>query len=272
MKKLSLLTSLLAVGGALSASAQSTPTITVVPTMAPNAYGSPSIDAWTQNAITGIEDGQTTVGAPGPTQYNAASGPLPNAYNNVTSYSSWLGQANPPGAYAGEYGNRATFDVLVNGNGSKIDLADLAFNSVSSDPNNNLGFGFGPGIPNPYFGPFTDYDSQDIGLIFNQDGSTTVVNSGDASQLVDEIISVSAGDAYWPVSATSSPADEQAAIDESDAAVGSYTYTGSFYLDGASGSATFDFVPDSGGMSLNVVALGGLLGFGWMLKKKTLTA
>lgn len=257
------------------------PTVTVQGTLAPNAYGSPSFDAWSANAIQAIELGLSTYGAAGPAQFNTDTTTQPTSHNVVTGFPSWLGNANPAAtfgsAYANELGDRATFDVLVNGNGQKISLANLAFNSVSSDPGNNLGFGWGPTVPNPYFGPFTEYDPYDIGLIFNQGGGVTVINSGPATQLVDELISVGAGDAYDAY--LSDPGTSPQNIIDSDLANGtsrypaveSYTYTGTWLMtDGtdvlASASDTLSFsAPDSG----STIALfsGAFIALNWLRRR-----
>jgi hypothetical protein len=253
-----LTTSALCLTAAISANAQIT--ISVEGTMAPNAFGSPSFDSWTDNAIYAAEYGLTSYGAAGPTQFSATSTPLPVSYNMVTGFNSWEGQADPAAPYNGEYGTRASFVAIINGNGTLIDMNEFGATLTSSDPGNNLGFtapnnGISPGDWN--------YDAGDIGLIFvngiNISGGFTVVNGGDPGQMVNEIISVGAGDAY-PSYTGDDPdpsATDQQTLDYDIAQVpNGYDLTGTFYYGDASGSATINFTPVPEPTTLALAGLG----------------
>jgi hypothetical protein len=262
---------------ALSVLAQSTtPTITVEAAMAPNAYGSPSFYDWTQNGIYAVENGLSSYGA-GPAQFNVSTSPLPFSDNIVTGFGSWLGQA--PGPYLGEEGNRASFVAVINGNGSLIDIANMGFTMNSSDPGDGLGWGWGPGS--------YDYNFHNIGIIYdntiNTAGGVTIVDSpGNPDQLVNEIISIGSGNAYAAYTYAEaeyydsiygggiaanggdpdSTATPQQIIDYQLGFVPSdYDFTGTYTYGDASGSATFEFVPDVfGSWALLAGSFGALAG------------
>lgn len=224
-------------------------TISVIPTLAPNAFGSPSWDAWNANAIYALENGLSSYGDPAsPTYYSAAPLTLPVSDNVVTNFPSWLGQANPSGNFAGEYGNRLTFGLVVDGNGSLISISELGFSSVSTDPYDTLGAGFS------YAAGSYDYSDSYVGVIWGQDGNpNTYVTSGPNTQLVNEIIGRGSGNAwealtgdplYWP------GPTEQDMIGQVGSAYdlpSNFSFTGTYTLGDAQGSATVDFVnvPDA---------------------------
>jgi hypothetical protein len=249
------------------------PTITVQATLAPNAYGSPSWTQWTLNGLYAAQFNLGSYGAAGPTQYNVVTGPLPTADNIVTGYPSWLGQADPTGAYAGEYGNRASFTVEINGNGGLVSISEMGFYGNSSDPGDLLGAGFSWPNDSIVPGDWT-YDATDIGIIDNPGGSYTYVTSGPATQLVNEIISIGAGNAY-PSYLGDDPnpgATDQQTLDYDLAQTpASYDFTGTFtYGDSLSGSATFDFiptVPDAGSVAFDALVLAGVAFSGMKLGK-----
>jgi hypothetical protein len=224
-----------------------TPTITTYATMAPNGYGSPSFNTWAENGIYAVENSLSSYGAAGPAQFNITTSPLPVSDNIVTGFQSWLGQA--PGPYAGELGNRASFVTVINGNGSLIDMANMGFVMNSSDPGDFLGWAFAVGTWN--------YDAYDIGVVYDDGhdtaGGVTIVDSGDPDQLVNEIISIGAGNApaSYDTIATGDDDPDLSATDQQiinyDLAEdpSSYDFTGTFTYGDASGSATFDFVATS---------------------------
>src|SRR5665647_232818 len=76
-------------------------TISVDTWLAPNAFGSPSYGQAAINAGQAMYQGVTTYGAAGPTQFNAVSN-VTAAQAIVTDFPSWMGVANPSGAYANE--------------------------------------------------------------------------------------------------------------------------------------------------------------------------
>jgi hypothetical protein len=266
MKYPALFLSLTALAASVSSlSAQAAPTITVEAAMAPNAYGSPSFATWAANGIYAAENGLTTSGAAGPGQFvdlatNGISAPMPESYNWVTGFSSWLGQAPATvfgSDYADELGTRASFmAVITAAPGTTISIDQMGFTMTSSDPGDWLGWSWGAGTWN--------YDSDDIGLIFDHpaegiDGGFTVVDSGDSDQQVNEIISIGAGDAYASYDTVATGDDDPNAgdtdqqiinYDIAELGFSGYDFTGTFTYgegDPDSGSTTFDFngsVPD----------------------------
>jgi hypothetical protein len=174
-------------------------TLTVTPTLAPNVYGSPSYAAWQANEMYALENGLSSYGDPSsPTYYQAlANGSnIGSNANLVTTFNSWNGVANPTGAFANELGNRLMFGLVINGNGTKVDINNLFFNMNSDDLNDTLAFS----------GNFQDYGYNDhaIGVIFNynDDGqliAPTLLENGEAGTTpVDEIIYRGVGNAWWP--------------------------------------------------------------------------
>lgn len=225
-----------------------TPTVTVEASMAPNAFGSPSFDTWAANGIYAAENGLTSYGAPGPAQFTVDTSPLPVAANIVTGYSSWEGQADPAAPYNNEYGTRASFVAIINGNGGLINMNNFGVTLTSSDPANALGVSW----PNNGIlpGDWT-YDALDIGLIFNNginiSGGFTVVDSGDPGQEVNEIISIGAGDAYASYLGDDPAlgATDQQTLDFDASQIAGYTFTGTFSYGDVNGSATAVFIPDT---------------------------
>ena len=69
-------------------------TVTVLPSVAPNAFGSPSWTGYVSNAMTGLSTGQTTVGdrTVTPTGYTGGVTSVNAGQIEVTSFNSWEGQ------------------------------------------------------------------------------------------------------------------------------------------------------------------------------------
>lgn len=112
----------------------------VFPSVAPNAFGSPSYSGYVSNAIHAILNGLPAYGNPNdPTYYQQQSTIAPNQMI-VTGFPSWLGSANPGTvfgpAYANELGNRPLFGVVINaGPGApSISISELSFAATSNDP------------------------------------------------------------------------------------------------------------------------------------------
>ena len=234
------------------------PVFQVFPALAPNAYGSPSYDGWVSNAIYALEHGLTSYGTPGmPTYYSQASSSIPGADIQVTSFYSWMGQANPGTvfgpAFASELGNRLSFGFHVDGDGALFCISQLSFTATSGDPGNQLGFTFAAGSYN--------YNAGYVGLNYGPDGVKGTaddfwVNGGVNTQLVNELFGRGSGNAYWPCEpdvAHPNPcptdADKQAALDASATAYQNYPFSGIYTLNLATGqpltgSASVDVNPN----------------------------
>jgi hypothetical protein len=221
-------------------------TIQVVPTLAPNVFGSPSFAPWQANAITALDTGTTTFGA-GAAQFDA----LPNNATLdwrqavVTGFESWRGVATPNApSFSGEYGNRMHFALHILGNGTKFSIGDLSFNATSTDVNNSLAFGFAAG--NYQYGAgYVGIDYGGDGV--NGGGDDLYITSGANTQLVDELIARGSGnalDAY----VTDPGATLQDRIDNSASLFGidsDFSFTGTYTLGAATGSATVNYtVPE----------------------------
>jgi hypothetical protein len=246
--------------------------INVTPSLAPNAYGSPSYDQWVSNAIYAEENGLTSYGDPtSPTYYSAVSGTIPLSSNIVTDFNSWLGNANPSAtygaAYANELGNRLSFGLDIQGNGQLFSISELSFSATSTDSGDTLGFSFGQGS--------YSYSSSYVGIIYGPDGrggaDETFVTSGPSTQLVNEIVSRGSGNAD-AVYSTDPGATDQDKIDNFIQSMeatdpGAFDFTGTYTLtptegDAVDGSATVVIAtpePASWAMGLIVVALFGIL-------------
>ena len=112
--------------------------ITVTPWLAPNAYGSPSYTDAIHNAVYAEQHGLTSYGNGGPTQFIAQSN-ITASQGVVTQYASWMGVADPSGAYANELGNRMAFALAINGNGTQFSISQLSFQTY--DPSSAPGTG-----------------------------------------------------------------------------------------------------------------------------------
>jgi hypothetical protein len=233
-------------------------TIQVIPSVAPNAFGSPSWAQYQQNAVDAIAGGSTSFGT-GAAQYVG----LPNgAQLNVkdivaTGFESWRGVAAPnTPQYSGELGNRLHFGVKIDGQGAQFSISQLSFVASSSDANNTLGFAYNAGD--------YDYSAGWVGHLKGGDntlwtGDDVLITSGVNTQLVDGIASRGSGNA-WPIYSTDPGTTNQDKIDNVFSTWGlqpnsDIFFTGTYSLGAASGAATLDLVPEPA--SLGLIGLAG---------------
>jgi PEP-CTERM motif len=233
-------------------------TIHVYTALAPNAYGSPSFGAWAINDIAALENGQSGYGTPGTPSYFSETSIIDPKDLTVTSFPSWMGTVNPATAFgsqfAGEFGNRGTFPVFIDGGKGAPDfsISQLNISGASSDAGDSLGFS--------YLGGYT-YSDQYVGGIWNSDGSITYVTSGDPDQMVNFLWGRGSGNSLWPCADPSTPCDtpdeQQANIYATSAILAGQTFTGTYFLTDAngntiaSGSGTFDIsAPEPGSLVL----------------------
>lgn len=241
-----------ALAALIAAPAMAQITITVTPSLAPNAFGSSYWPTYVSNAVGALYSGATTAGTPNtPGYYAPITGPINVRDNIVTGFVSWRGDADPAttygAAYGSEYGNRVHFGVVIDGHGQQISIADLAFTASSSDAGDGLGFSFVTGSYN--------YSSDYMGVIHGSSGDT-FVTSGPNTQLVDEIVGRGSGNAY-AVYSTDPGATNQDKIDNLAAQLGAYDFTGTYTIDGVAGSATVQaVVPEPA--SLGALCIGAL--------------
>src|SRR5208282_6756295 len=70
--------------------------ITVIPALAPNVYGSPNWNAWVSNATFAIANGYSSYGDPSsPSYYQQAPAVISVTNDIVTGFPSWDGLADP---------------------------------------------------------------------------------------------------------------------------------------------------------------------------------
>lgn len=229
-------------------------TITVTPWLAPNVFGSPSYAAAVANQEHALLNGLSSYGAAGPTQYNANSN-VTAAEAIVTGFNSWMGVVNPASPYQNELGNRMLFGVLINGDGAKFSISQLSFSATSTD-GNGLGFAFGAGSYN--------YSLDYQGILFGANGvlgggDDTFVTSGSNTQLIDALVGRGSGNSYAAYCSPCTPAQQQAAIDAA-AAGGPFQFTGTYSLDAATGSGTFNVsaVPEPSTWAMMALGFAGI--------------
>jgi hypothetical protein len=216
-------------------------TFVVSPSLAPNAYGSPSFAGYQANALYAVGNGLPSYGDPAsPTYFQTISGPISVASAIVTGFSSWKGNADGSGAYANEYGNRVTFGVDITSHVGKFSISQLSFSASSDDATNSLGFGYNVGD----YG----YSSAYVGIDYGGDGTKggtddVYITSGSSSQLVNEIVARGSGNS-WAVYPSYPGATNQEKIDNgalavwADARGSTIKFTGTYSISNENGSGS----------------------------------
>lgn len=242
-------------------------TINVTASSAPNT-GTVVWNGYVSNALYGLENGLTVVGdrSTNPSGYEAAPGVVGPWEIAVTSFKSWEGTINPSGAFANEHGNRMHFGLHAVGDGvTQFCLEDLTFDMHSSDSgvdelgpwSNTLGF----------TGDFIGYSygANRYGISWGADrvkggGDDVVYSSGNGKTLVDEIVYVGVGNAWWPGGDDPTPANPvggaQAAMDAYLATTQNLQpidVTCSYSILGYTGSDMVTVIPEPATMSLLVL-------------------
>jgi hypothetical protein len=171
--------------------------ITVVPSLAPNAFGSPSWNPYVSNALMGLQNGSSAIGdrTTDPTAYQATYTVTPQELI-VTSFPSWEGKVNPAAPFNNELGTRLHFGLVAKGDGStKFTLEDLKFDMSSNDAANSLAFS----------GDFVGlgYSSTRYGIDFGANhalggGDDTIYTSANGKTSVDMIVYVGVGNSLEP--------------------------------------------------------------------------
>lgn len=247
-------------------------TIEVVPWLAPNVFGSPSFSTAEQNAIQAMYQDLTAYGTPGTPGYFQAQSNVTSAQAIVTGFASWRGQVNPGvvfgPAFAAELGNRMTFALRINGDGSQFSISQLSFVGTSTDaPYNALNFSFAAGLFNygtGYAGVLKGTD----GLLWTNDD--IFITGGANTQLVDALVGRGSGNSFAAYCAGCSLADQQAALNASAAYPGfDFTFTGQYSLGDSTGSGTFNVtsaVPEPATWAMMLL---GFAGLGFLAHRKS---
>lgn len=238
-------------------------TIEVSPSSAPNFFGSSSWGSYLSNALNSIENNLGNIGdrATDPTAYEVAGATVDAGDFMVSSFNSWRGTVNPPAPFANEFGNRMHFGLHAIGDGvTQYTLEDVSFEIHSSDAADGLVF----------VGDFVgfNYSATRFGIDWGADrmkggGDDIVYNAGNGTSLVDEIVYVGVGNAFWPGGSDPDPANPiggaQAAMDESIAFVDDnlpFSISGSYTILGTTESESVTVVPEPA--SLCLLLLGAL--------------
>jgi len=217
-------------------------TITVIPALAPNVYGSPNWNAWVSNATTAIFNGYTSYGDPSsPSYYQRAPAVISVTNDIVTGFPSWNSVANPGSVYGAnfspELGNRIQFGIDIKGGTNLISISQLSFSAHSSDASNSLDFAFAQGSYN--------YSASYVGIIYGSGGTNTYVTSGPSTQLVNEIVGRGSGNAWAVYDTSGNVASQQSNIALLVSSFGSqpFNFTGTYTMAGVSGSNSVTFNP-----------------------------
>jgi MYXO-CTERM domain-containing protein len=258
---------------------QAAPMINVYPSVAPNATsGSPSWVPYQTNAMFALTSGASSAGIPNTPGYYSQvpnGGALPVGAYIVTNFNSWLGNANPMAAfgaaYGGEYGNRVHYGVHVVSD-SQFSISQMSFNLTYDDANTSNYSVFSVASYN--------YSSAYVGLNYGPDGvkgggDDVLITSGVNTQLVNEVFGRGSGLGYEVL--TSFPPSGGTNQDKIDLFIQTYfsdphTFTGTYTIDGVSGSAfvRFNEVPEPA--SLAIWGLLSLAGVGVFRRRRRTAA
>jgi len=210
-------------------------TITVIPALAPNVYGSPNWNAWVFNATTAIANGYASYGDPSsPSYYQQAPSVISVTNDIVTGFPSWNGLADPGDIFgvnfSQELGNRLQFGIDIKGGTNLISISQLSFSAHSTDLSNTLDFAFVQGSYN--------YSSSYVGIIYGPGGTNTCITSGPATQLVNEIVGRGSGNAWAVYDTSGDIASEQSNLlaCASQFSDQPFSFTGTYTIGGVSGS------------------------------------
>ncbi len=234
-----MLVALLATGARAQAQGIS---ITVIPALAPNAYGSPNWNAWVSNATTAIINGYSAYGDPSsPSYYQQAPAVISVTNDIVTGFPSWNSVANPGAVFGANYsqelGNRIQFGIDIKGGTNLISISQLSFSAHSSDTNNSLDFTFDEGSYN--------YSASYVGIIYGPGGTNTYITSGPPTQLVNEIVGRGSGNAWDTYDTSGNITSQQSNIDLLISQLGNqpFNFSGTYTIAGVAGSNSVTFNP-----------------------------
>jgi len=238
--------------------------IDVYASSAPNIFGSPSWGGYLSNAMNALQNELSNVGGSRdttPTAYEQLGDKFVPGDVMVTSFNSWRGVANPAAPFAAEFGNRIHFGLLARGtDGMQFSLSEVNYNVTSSDSGNFLGFAGN-------LAGTTLNGTTRIGVLYGTNGVwdngggddiLLVANQNDAF-LMDALIYVGVGNAFWPTVPTDGPTGQDALnnfaawID-----LNVQTITGTYSIGDFSGSAVLTNASEPAAIAIFGLALAGI--------------
>jgi hypothetical protein len=151
-----------------------------------------------------------------------------------------------------------SFSLRITGDDQQIAISDLSLVMASSDPDNALGYSFATGGYN--------YSTEYQGVLKGGDGmlgtgDDVFVTSGPNTQLVDAIVGRGSGNSFAAYCTGCTLAQQQAEINNTASywtQFGGGTFTGTYLIGGATGSATFNItaVPEPATWALMIGGFG----------------
>jgi hypothetical protein len=202
------------------------PILVIRPSVAPNAFGSPSFSQYTNNVRTALASNSSTGGTPNTPAYFQQAATYQNSMLVVTNFASWQARANPGAVfgpqYANELGSRVTFNTIIrDSNGAQINITSGYTDQVTSSNS----------VFTTASRTRTEYSIGVIGVLVGNDGilgtaDDIVLTSGTGS--VDAIVTVSPGIGDAVLDSSGNLAVQQAALDAEIAylnSLGTFTLT-----------------------------------------------
>jgi len=257
-------------------------TATVTTSLGPNPFcaggGDPNCTAavagYIANAINDLPTGsQTGNFGTDPTAYNIFTAVNP-VDNLVTNYPSWRGTADPVGTFANQEGSRLFFGLVIVSS-TPFSLSQLSYVVSSTDgpsPGYPTGDAFGV---SGAFSSLSVYDAAHVGYVT---GNPTPIESGSATQLINELIYIGVSPAWNGADPKYTGSDStklSAAISDVDNLNGGANYniqicysltnqfgTGTSFASGACGTETMTPGINSQELGSPEPGTSGLLGFG----------
>jgi hypothetical protein len=263
-------------------------TVSVVPSVGPNPIGSPNAGGYDANAVTSLYQSiggsaaylqsQTgiTASAAAPANFANAGSVVSTSQIIGTPFNSWMGNANPTGAYANELGNNLFFSTVITSNHpgtTQFALNDVSYNITSTDPLHTL--------DDPGGMISGNYSDTRVGVLAGPDGilgtaDDIFITSGPGTQLVDGLLLRGASTAYDSTSFSNQSGSNQDILSNGVAEIGAgglFNITGNYSVApgignaSGSGSAQLGIVPEP---STVVVFSAGLMGLGFYIYRRRL--
>ena len=160
--------------------------IKIVPSQAPNDYGSPNWSAYAANAVNGLIHDTGTLGDPTTASSYTILDQIVNSVNLITTdFPSWMGSPSAGTVFAGELGNKLRFGVSIVSSSptEKFRLSDVRVTLAGTDSQKWLDL-------DPTWVPASkQFDFSMVGLVYGSGGRGSIddqwITSGGADQYVN---------------------------------------------------------------------------------------